>query len=157
MPEQGRQGTAFSLYLPASAGVEPEGEDAVAGEQPDPPLGTETLLIIDDEEMVRRSTVRLFSDLGYQVLEAEDGLRGLEVFDRHREAISLVLLDLSMPGLSGREVLGELKTRAPRLKVVIFTGDAAVREEFAGRAGLVEKPFSLRQLAMVVRQALDAP
>ena len=150
------EGTTFSLYLLAGAGVEPRVTAVSARALPDPPRGTETLLVVDDEDLVRRTTAQIFADLGYQVLEAENGLQGLEVFGRHREELSLVLLDLSMPGLAGREVLRQLKAQAPRLKVIVFTGYIADPGEFAGRAELVEKPFSLRQLATVVRRILDA-
>jgi CheY-like chemotaxis protein len=150
------QGTTFSLFLPAGERLEPAPAAAVAEGQAILPGGTETLLVIDDEELVRRSTARLFVSLGYRVLEAEDGLRGLDTFDRHREEIALVVLDLSMPGLSGRSVLRQLKARVPRLKVIVFTGYAAGAEEFAGLAQVVEKPFSVRRLAQIARQILDA-
>jgi CheY-like chemotaxis protein len=112
-------------------------------------------MVVDDEELVRRSTTRLFTDLGYRVLVAADGLSCLELFDEHRSGIDLVVLDLSMPGISGREVLKQLKAQQPQLKVIVFTGYAADPAEFAGLAQLVAKPFSLRQLAEVVRRTLD--
>jgi signal transduction histidine kinase len=148
--EKGR-GTAFSLYLPSGAET---GDQAPAEVESGLRPGTETLLIIDDEELVRLSAVRFFAELGYRVLEAEDGQRGLEIFDRQGE-VDLVLLDLSMPGLSGKEVFDRLKAQAPWLKVILFTGYAFDRREFEGVADIVEKPFALRQLARVVRQTLD--
>jgi CheY-like chemotaxis protein len=149
---QEEKGTVFSLYLPLRVGTATE---ARVEAEPELVRGTETLLVIDDEDLVRRSTARFFAGLGYQVLEAVDGLQGLEVFDQQRGQVDLVLLDLSMPGLSGREVLAQLKTRAPQLKILLFTGYAFARGEFEGVVDIVKKPFSVRQLSHIVRQTLD--
>jgi len=148
-------GTTFSLFLPAGEG--PEGQDgAVRTGKALLPTGSETLLVVDDEELVRRSTSRLFTDLGYQVLEAADGRGCLELFAQRDGQVDLVVLDLSMPGLSGREVLRRLKAQRPQLKVIVFSGYAAKPAELAGLAAqIVEKPFSLRLLAEVVRRTLD--
>ncbi len=148
-------GTTFALYLPAATGPGVGEEASPVGTRALLPTGTETLMVVDDEDLVRRSTSRLFTELGYRVLEAENGLRCLDLFEQHRSGIDLVILDLSMPGVSGREVLRQLKAQQPRLKVVVFTGYAADPMEFAGLAQVIEKPFSLRQLAAVVRRTLD--
>ncbi|MBI2503633.1 MAG: GAF domain-containing protein [Candidatus Latescibacteria bacterium] len=146
-------GTTFSLYLPVLS-VEPAGAgraeeaSALVG-------GSETLLIIDDEELVRRSAAQLFVGLGYRVLEAQDGQGGLEICRQHQGRIDLVLLDLSMPGLPSREVLARLKALDPQVKVVLFTGYAPDKEHFQGAIDVVGKPFSIRQLAQAVRRALD--
>jgi CheY-like chemotaxis protein len=148
------QGSTFAFYLPLSVELAPL---AAPGGAADSPLrGRETLLVIDDEQLVRRSTVQALSDLGYQVFEAADGLQGLELFRQHGEQIGLVLLDLSMPGLSGREVLRQLRAHNPQLKVIVFTGYTTGPEEFAGVAQVLGKPLSLQQLAAAVRQSLDA-
>lgn len=145
-------GTAFLVYVPVSVARE---ELTPAAEAPGVPLeGSETLLVIDDEQLVRRSTAEVFSSLGYRVLEAENGLQGLELFRREAGQIGLVLLDLSMPGLSGREVLKQLRAEDPQIKVIVFTGYAIGPEELEGVAQVVGKPFSLRQLATIVRQTL---
>ena len=150
------QGTIFSLHLPVGAAAEAGAEARESGEQRSLPCGTETLLIVDDDEQVRSSVAQFFASLGYRVLEAGDGVAGLELLSQQRGQISLVLLDLSMPGLSGQEVLAQLKIQPLQPKVVLFTGYASVRRgEFTGVAELVEKPFSLRQLSHLVRQVLD--
>jgi signal transduction histidine kinase len=149
---QAGQGTLFSLYLPIAAEGRPPRQ---APDEAEMPRGAETLLVIDDEELVRHSTVRVFARLGYQVLEAPDGPRGLELFAQHGDRIDLVLLDLSMPGLPGREVLAQMKAQRPGLKVVLFTGYAPAPGEFAGVASMVEKPFSVHHLSRAVRQVLD--
>ncbi|MCC7261792.1 MAG: GAF domain-containing protein [Candidatus Latescibacteria bacterium] len=147
------QGTLFSCYLPVAA------EEVAlmnAADTPELPRGTETLLVIDDDELVRRSTARILTKLGYQVLGAPDGLSGLEILEEKKGQISLVLLDLSMPGLSGREVLRRIKARQPKLKVVLFTGYALAQGELEGVMGIAEKPFSTGQLSLMVRRVLDA-
>jgi CheY-like chemotaxis protein len=147
------QGTTFSLYLPVAAESRPPHQ---APDEAEMPRGAETLLVIDDEELVRHSTVRVFARLGYQVLEAPDGPGGLELFAQHGDRIDLVLLDLSMPGLSGREVLAQMRAQRPGLKMMLFTGYAPAPGEFSGVASVVEKPFSVHHLSRVVRQVLDA-
>ncbi|MCC7261339.1 MAG: PAS domain S-box protein [Candidatus Latescibacteria bacterium] len=148
------QGSTFAFYLPLS--VEPGPLAAPEGALDSPLRGRETLLVIDDEQLVRRSTAQALSDLGYQVFEAADGLQGLELFQRHGEQIALVLLDLSMPGLSGREVLRQLRAHNPQVKVIVFTGYTTGPEEFAGVAQVLSKPLSLQHLAAALRQSLDA-
>ncbi|MCC7264362.1 MAG: response regulator [Candidatus Latescibacteria bacterium] len=150
------QGAVFSLYLPAGTPAVAGIEVGISGLQPVPPHGTEALLVVDDDQQVRRSVARFLASLGYRVLEAGDGVQGLEVLNQQRGQISLVLLDLSMPGLSGLEVLARLRVQPLQPKVILFTGYATAREQFAGVAELVEKPFSIRQLSQVVRRVLDS-
>ena len=145
-------GTSLSFYLPLASAAATETKTEAPGQVRG---GVETLLLIDDEVPVRQSVARLFTDLGYRVLEAEDGQRGLELAGRHRA--DLVLLDWSMPGLSGREVLRRLQTLDPQLKVMIFSGYAPDHSECEGVVAVVEKPFSIRHLASTVRWVLDHP
>ena len=147
------QGSTFAVYLPALAS--PQGRAVQSGKEP-VPGGTETLLVIEDEEMVRRSVAALLERWGYVVLTAADGREGLEVFQHQREEISLVLLDLSMPRMSGQEVLAELRTVAPELKVMVMTGYSASDELLTGAADIVEKPIAATILARKVRDVLDA-
>ena len=147
------KGTTFTLYLPVAAVSIP----AVTGQASAPTIGgSETLLVIDDDPSVRRSMVQLLLHLGYEVLEAAHGLQGLEIAGAHAGHLDLVLLDLSMPGLSGREVLGQLQARDPGLKVIICTGYAADKAEVKGAVAVVRKPVTLRQLATTLRQVLDS-
>ena len=112
-------GTSFTLYLP----ILPEGlplplaKPAVLAQE----RGTETLLLVDDEDLVRTTVARMLRRLGYQVLEATGGAEGLEIFARCREHIALVLLDLSMPEMPGQEVYDRLLTLAPTLKILVGT------------------------------------
>ncbi|MCC7263606.1 MAG: GAF domain-containing protein [Candidatus Latescibacteria bacterium] len=144
-------GTTFSLYLPLAAA--PAALPAAAEKTP-LPVGGETLLIADDEDLVRRSTASIFTELGYQVLEAANGNQALELCRQHPR-IDLILLDLSMPGLSGAEVLSQLRTDHPDIRVVVFTGYAPERGQLEGAIEVIAKPFSIPKLATAVRRALD--
>ena len=117
--------------------------------------GRERILIIDDEEIVRRTTSMILERQGYEVLGAKDGYEGLEVVREGKERIDLVLLDLSLPGMSGEEMLAELREADPRMKVVIFTGYAMAPEDFPEADGVIQKPFTMEELARQVRAFLD--
>ncbi len=99
------QGTTFSLYLP----VERIGRRKDSGVLMLPaPKGDELLLVVDDDPVVRGVTARVLASGGYKILEASDGSQGLSVFEQKRESIGLVLLDESMPGIAGHEVLAKM-------------------------------------------------
>ena len=146
-------GTTFSVYLPALTSL------AAATSQPSGPTpsprGTETLLLIDDEELVRRTLSRSLKKAGYRILEAETGAEGLEIAQREGAGIALVLLDLSMPGMSGLEVLEHLRRLDPRPKVVLLTGYAAEASQYVGADEVLQKPLKLGDLARRIRQLLD--
>ena len=148
------QGSTFSVYLPhAAARVSGGGAPGSGGE----PRGTETILVIDDEDIVRRTASRLLQHYGYTVLLAHDGPRGIELFAQHQPEIDLVLLDLSMPVMTGREVLQHLRALSSDTRIAFFTGYAAESEgESADVATVIQKPFTSLQLAETVRAVLDA-
>ena len=145
-------GTRFTVYLPSAAQ-----NDVSAAPTPPPVQGSETVLIVDDDQAVRETAGRMLAMNGYEVLYAADGKEGIELCRQKGDSIDLILLDQSMPRMSGQDVLAELRTSRPHLKVVIFTGFAADIEEFAGADDLIEKPFSLSGLVDKVREVLDRP
>ena len=147
------EGTTFSVYLPAT--TQPIGGDDIHATA-DGPKGSETILVIEDEAMVRKVTGRMLENSGYNVMEAVDGMEGLAIFKEHRERISLIMLDLSMPGMSGREVLAELRSIDPQVRVLILTGYSMVDEEFTKAEMVVQKPFDQSDLAHKVRAALGS-
>jgi CheY-like chemotaxis protein len=153
------EGTTVTIRFPA---LLPAEEDEVP-EQPagQLPRGAGTILVVDDEELVRKSTRLLLERLGYTVLLAEDGRTALERYRAHG-AVDLVLLDLIMPGMDGRETYRELQALDPSVRVLFASGyadDDTVRELTAAcGAPLMPKPFNLRQLAAAVASAMpDAP
>jgi two-component system, cell cycle sensor histidine kinase and response regulator CckA len=153
--EVGR-GTTFNIYLPAvPASAEPVVESS--GEMP--AFGTETVLLVDDEDLIRELGGRILKRSGYTVLTAANGEEALRVYDRQKEHISLVILDLMMPTMGGKDCLKELLRINPQAKVLIASGysaDASTREILAlGAKGFVAKPFKFKGLLQQVRKALD--
>jgi len=145
-------GSRFSVYLPVAL------TDASVEEEASPVTktrGSETVLIVDDEPAIRSTAQQMLELRGYSVLVAADGQEGLDMFRLHRDDIDLVLLDQSMPHLSGRDVLTEICRDKPDVEVIIFTGFPASLEEFEGATGILQKPFTLAKLVSCVREVLD--
>jgi PAS domain S-box-containing protein len=153
--EVGR-GTIFKVYLPAmGASAEEDVEDSEIM----PTFGTETLLLVDDEEFVREVGARILNRGGYQVLTAGNGKEALDVTRENKDQISLVVLDLIMPQMGGKACLRELLKIDPKLKVLVASGlsDAASVQESisSGAKGFIRKPFQYRELLRQVRKVLD--
>lgn len=150
------RGTTFSVYFPALAGQEESGE-ATAREMPRG--GTETILLVDDEEYVRDLGSRILSRAGYEVIVASDGREALEQYRANGREIDLIILDLVMPEMGGEQCLQSLLTLSPSAKVLITSGYAlhgpAVGARDLGAKGLISKPFRLEDLLEHVRTALD--
>ena len=145
-------GSCFDLYLPADDPVDTP-QEITAEMKAD--SGTETVLVIDDEEMIRDTAMQMLDRRGFKALAAADGEEGLEIFRQHREEVDVVLLDHSMPRMSGLETLKALREMAPDLPIIIITGYPTRLEEFEGANALIQKPFSLDGLVTHVRAALD--
>jgi CheY-like chemotaxis protein len=125
------------------------------------PRGTETILLVEDEEAVRALSKHVLTGCGYRVLEAGDGRAALEVSREHLAGIDLLLTDVIMPHLSGPEVAALLVGRHPGLKVLYcsgYTDDAVVRHGVHDmEVAFLQKPFSPSELACKVREVLDLP
>jgi len=152
------QGAKFEVYLPVLE--EPTFENRERPAELATLQGTETVLIIDDEEPVRDLGHRILSKAGYTVLVASDARQGLEIYRDRQAEIALVILDLVMPGMGGKECLAELLAADPQAKVLIASGmltDRQTKESLeASAAGFVTKPFEINTLLRSVRAALDA-
>jgi two-component system cell cycle sensor histidine kinase/response regulator CckA len=152
--EPGR-GTTFTLYLPTNdargAGAEETRahSDTTRSESPD------AILVVDDEETVRRPVEQMLQRAGYKVYSAASGREALELLGDAAilREVKLVLLDLSMPGMPGSVVRREIRAIAPHLPVAYFTGYAIDSAEEAD--GVLEKPVGYEQLTTLVRQLLD--
>ncbi len=150
------RGTTFTLHLPlASPGeqpVEPKQEEAQVA-------GTGLILLVDDEELVRNVTAKLLRHLGYEVVTASDGQEAVEFYQERWKHITLVVLDLIMPRMNGRECLRALRSINPNVKAVLITGcdkTSATQDILDdGVQGLLQKPFELTQLSTVIAQAMD--
>jgi two-component system cell cycle sensor histidine kinase/response regulator CckA len=128
---------------------------------PAPPTGTETVLVADDEDDLRRAVCAMLERLGYAVVEASGGREGPERFRRNPRQFDLVLIDLLMPDLGGAEVFRAVRALRPEMRVLLFTGFAEEadigRLLESGAAGVLFKPAQVSELALKVRQVLDAP
>jgi len=148
------QGTTFTLYFPASS--EPV-KRTPAAPHAVPQVGEATVLLVEDEPMVRRSTRMLLEKLGFTVLEAGDGVEAVEVFKAQRHRVHGVLMDLTMPRMDGHTAFLALQRHDPSVKVVLYSGWAAtdVAERFRDHppAGFLSKPFVVDEVLAALRAA----
>lgn len=159
------EGTRFDIYLPRSTVTESGADSTVRpgpGSEAKLTHSThgETILLVDDEADVRHIGRKLLSKLGYEVLEAADGIEALELARTQGERIRLVLLDLTMPKLSGKETFSRLREIWPELPVLICSGFLVDLSEFTRECGscpdgFVQKPYSFGDIADLVRNTLD--
>jgi PAS domain S-box-containing protein len=150
-------GTTFKIYLPqVTAGVDKEAADKTVVP---PPRGSETILFVEDEESVRELVRDYLSAAGYKVLEAADGMQALEIAAARTSAIDILVTDVVMPRLSGRELASRLTSERPGLKVLFISGytdDSIFRSGvLAGGVAYLQKPFNLKTLARRIREVLD--
>jgi len=157
-------GTSFRITFPRVEGEESGVVATSAG--PEPPAASspgarETILLVEDEETVRRLGRRILEGKGYLVLEAKDGADALLVAAAHPGPIDLLVADLVMPGMSGREVAQKLTADRPGLKVLFVSGyteDTAIRRRVSeSDVSFLQKPFTVDALSRKVREVLDAP
>ena len=148
-------GTSFTIYLPASdnkAEDEPKKDTRIH-------KGVETILLIDDEQMIIEITSKMLEKLGYKVLTATSGKQGIDIFQNSRKKIDLVILDMIMPGLSGKEAFDILRQKNPTVKVLLSSGfsvDSQAKDIMAaGCKGFIQKPFTMAQLSRKLREILD--
>jgi two-component system cell cycle sensor histidine kinase/response regulator CckA len=148
-------GTRFLIYLP-SVEVAAEGESAGAEARGHE---WETLLIVEDEENVRKPLVQILAARGYNVLEAADADEAIRISQSHSGPIHLMVTDILMDGLSGVELADRLSFKRPEMRVLFATGYPAGLAESAGLgredAPLIKKPFSSRELAVKIREVLE--
>ncbi len=152
-------GATFTIHLPlldtpAPAPV-PEAPRAAPL-----PGGTETVLVAEDDQALRRVLVRMLRRTGYAVVEAGDGLEAVEQFRAHRDEVKLVILDVIMPGQNGRKALDRIRELAPGVPAMFLSGHSAdlgdQRDVDLGNERLVRKPVEPEDLLLAVREQLDA-
>jgi CheY-like chemotaxis protein len=150
------EGSTFQVLFPAlEADVAKRG--SVAGEAPEV-SAKPTILVVDDEEIVRRTAKATLHRYGYAVLLAENGRAAVDLFQTLSDQISLVLLDLTMPVMSGEETLQRLQAIRPNVRVLLTSGynqlEVVRRFQTQGLAGFIQKPYSAIELAEKVKTAI---
>jgi PAS domain S-box-containing protein len=152
------QGTAFHLYFPIppgfveSANQESKTSEVVAG-------GTETILLVEDEEILRELVKSSIEEKGYNVITAQDGVEAINIFSQHKDRISLVLCDMGLPKLGGWDAFKIMKELHPSVKVVFASGylDPELKAEIlkSGAIDFVQKPYDPDDIIKHIRQVID--
>ena len=153
-------GTTFEIYLPqVEAAAETGGADETGVAQP--ATGHETILLVEDEDDVRALAREVLERQGYTVVEASDGAQALQVYEKERERIDLILTDVVMPRMSGREMVDRVRASRPDMRVLYmsgYTADAIVRHGVLDQSMLLlGKPFTPVALIAKIREVLDRP
>lgn len=151
-----RKGTEFRIYLPV---IEQEALSEEGVEEVLPEGGTETILLIDDEKLIRDLGEKALTTFGYTVLTAPDGESAVKLYGREYERVDLIILDLIMPKMSGTHCFEEIKRINPGAMVIIASGysdDGAMRKSLKkGATRFIDKPFNVKQLLRLIREVLD--
>ena len=152
------KGTTFNIYLPATD-AKGTAQRAESESRSEILRGTETVLLVDDEEMIIDVGQELLTTLGYTVLLAKSGREGIEIYKKNKDKIDMVLLDMIMPEMSGSETYARLKEINPDIKVLLLSGysiNGPAKEILArGCNGFIQKPFSMKNLSQRLREILD--
>jgi len=149
-------GTTFTIYLPASTrDISP-----TKGDSENMLTGKETILLVDDETTIINVNREMLERLGYEVLTATSGNEAVETYKEHQNNINLVILDMIMPGMSGRETFDTLRMVEPGIKVILASGysisGAALQIMDRGCQSFLQKPFRMELLSRTIRDVLDA-
>ncbi len=148
-------GTTFNIYLPASE------KEVIEEEKPggDTLMGSETVLLVDDEDMIIEIAEALLERLGYKVLIATSGKEAIEIYDKKKERIDIVVLDMIMPDMSGSEAYDSLKETDPEVKVLLSSGYSinGQAQDILDRGcnSFIQKPFRMKELSQKLRKILD--
>lgn len=153
-------GSTFTVYLPASTASRAEPVLSEPSEAATITGGNETILIVEDEEMLRNLARDILKDCGYRTLEAASGRQALEIWQQHAGQIDLLLTDMVMPeGVSGIQLAEQLIAQNPGLKVVFMSGytsdDVSPELLHRNNASFIQKPYGHTELAKAVRDCLD--
>ncbi|MBW2117664.1 MAG: PAS domain S-box protein, partial [Deltaproteobacteria bacterium] len=149
------EGTTFNIYLPASE------KEITTEKVPHEDLlrATGTILLVDDEEMIIDVGGQMLEKLGFEVLIARNGKEAMEVYEKNRDRIDIVVLDMIMPGMGGGETYDKLKENNPDIKVLLSSGysiDGRATEILdRGCNGFIQKPFDIEKLSHSIRKTID--
>jgi two-component system, cell cycle sensor histidine kinase and response regulator CckA len=149
-------GTSFIVYLPVKhLGAEQIGGDRAGGPRQDIP---QTILLVEDEEMLRELGVSILENEGFRVLAAKDGVEAVALFEAHSDQIGLVVCDLGLPRLGGREAFLKMKETRPGVRAIVASGylEPAIRSEMlkAGVIDTIQKPYDFNDLLAKIRSVI---
>jgi two-component system, cell cycle sensor histidine kinase and response regulator CckA len=151
-------GSIFSIYFP----IQQTDTQGMVFEEPGKftiPTGTETVLVVEDEDMLLDVMINILGEKGYTVLHARNGLEGLEIYKRERKNIALVLTDLGLPRMSGIELFDKIREIDPNMKVLLASGyiEPGDKSRYlaAGIDGFVSKPYDPAALLVTIRELID--
>jgi two-component system, cell cycle sensor histidine kinase and response regulator CckA len=153
-------GTTVQVLFPVADALQPGKTDSTAVEDDASvaPRHADTILVVDDEEIVREVCSEMLSELGFEVLSVSSGMEALRIFQCQGDSIDLVLLDYSMPGMDGVALFRELRKTWPHIPVLLASGfsqeEVAVRFTGLGLDGFIQKPFKLNRLGDEVKRVL---
>jgi signal transduction histidine kinase len=143
-------GTSVRIYLPA--GKQLAGESSGSG---DTPRGSETVLVVDDEALLLTMTETILTEFGYKILTANSGQKALTILARDDITVDLVITDLVMPGMSGRELVERIRKLSPETRILCMSGYSLSADKQTG-APYLRKPFTSAQLLAKVKQVITA-
>ncbi len=151
------EGATFKIYLPAAENPAIASRDTATHREKR--SGSETILAVDDENIIIRTITESLGSLGYHVISASDGCEAVKLFVENKSKIDLIILDLMMPSMNGYEAFKEIKAMDPCSKIILCTGyvaDDSVQEMLNnGVKGLLKKPYRIEDLSRAVRLVLD--
>lgn len=152
------KGTTFQFYFPVPQQILKMSE-IKAVEESEAVGGSETILVVEDEEMLLELVKTLFEDKGYRVLTARDGQKAVEVYQERHDEIALVLSDMGLPKLSGWDAFQKMREINPNVKVILASGylDPNVRSEMlkGGAKDFVQKPYNVNKIFRLLREIID--
>jgi len=155
--EEGK-GSKFNVYFP-QIGAEISGGELTIADSDDLPTGNETILLVDDEDSIRDFLSEILKEQGYKIIEASNGKEGLHKFIESNEQIHLLISDITMPEMSGPELINELREYQPDIKAIFISGN--VENEFIKKhtshanVSFLQKPFTYDTIISKVREILD--
>jgi CheY-like chemotaxis protein len=148
-------GSVFRIYIPATEALIPK--EPIVGERIEE--GDETILLVDDEEMIIDVGAQLLEKLGYTVLEARGGKEAIQIYKENKDNIDMIILDMIMPDMGGSEVYDKIKIIDPEAKVLLSSGYSvdgqATKILKKGCNGFIQKPFNLNSLSRKIREVLN--
>ncbi len=151
-------GTTFKLFFPRADEPAAADTSSIAANAPAPKARPgETILLVEDQQIVRELVASVLTRRGYTVLDAPDAPAALALADQHKGAVNLLLTDLVLPGMDGRKLAAELARRLPGLRVILSSGYTDEHNGLDPGINFIQKPYSPEALARLVRDTLDRP